>query len=270
MKKVHYILFFVLVSSTLFGQVNILNKRTYFTTKALDNEDNSIFIPFAHVFNESLRTSAISDTTGVIKIRANINDTLVITAVGYYPKVIVLNKEQINATEAINTILTRRTYEIQEVSVHALGTYLQFKKKVENLDLPYTKEEKLRADLKEISKSVGVESFEMAKAEMMLTTTPLPKISSAPFSIDLEKTRYNEMLKKEERKAIIYAKFNKIVIKNITELEEPELTDFFVFCNFNEEFLFKATEYEVGEAIKNKFALFLAMMEEKTKDTIAN
>jgi hypothetical protein len=145
-----------------------MQKKSHFIAKAIDNEDNNIFIPFAHVYNESLRKSAISDTTGVIKIRANLNDTLVITAVGYYPKVIVLKNEQLNPTVPINTILKRKTYKIAEVSVHALGTYQQFLKKVENLDLPYTKEEQLRADLKEQSIAIAREAYTLASQKQLL------------------------------------------------------------------------------------------------------
>ncbi len=273
MNKLISILFFFSISCSLFGQEELKNKRTYFTAKAIDNEDNKIYIPFAHVFNESLRTSAISDTSGVITIRANLNDTLVITAVGYYPKLIVVDKQQINPEFPIQTILERRTYNIQEVSVLALGTYQQFKTKVKNLDLPYTKAEKLRAELKEQCQAIAREAYAMASNERRLAEHPNDiRIigTSIPSREDIQLKRYKEIIKQEARKEVIYSKFNKIIIKNITDLEEPELTDFYVFCNFNEEFLYDATDYEVGEAIKNKFAIYLAMREEKINDTIAN
>lgn len=275
MDKVITILALILFSCSIYGQDNLLKKRIYFTSKAIDNEDNNITIPFAHVFNESLHTSAISDTNGVLKIRANLSDTLVVTAVGYYPKVVILDKNKLNVNDTINTILKRRTYGIKEVSVHALGTYQQFKKKVENLDLPYTKAEELRAQLKEQSITIAKEAYTIASNKRMLEEHPNDiKIVGMPILSQQEKQlkKYKEILKKEERKAVIYAKFNKIVISELTKLEEPELTDFFVFCNFNEEFLFKATEYELGEAIKNKFAVYLAMKEEtnETNDSVSD
>ncbi len=274
--KLFLILFFFLLSYSVYGQDGLFEKRTFFITKALDNEDNSISIPFAHVYNESFRSSAISDTLGIIKIRANISDTLVITAVGYYPKLIVVNEMHLTSDYPVTTILKRRTYEIKEVSVHALGTYQQFKKKVENLDLAYTETEQLRIDLKEQSVKEAKDAFEKAKSEKLLATSPIERVTIATVPILSETERqikqYNEMLKKEERKAIMYAKFNKVIVQKLTTLEEPELTDFFVYCDFDEEFLYVVSDYEVQEAIKEKYTLYLAMKEKQngTKDTIAN
>ena len=51
---------------------------------------DTIPVRFAHVHNESLRTASISDSSGYFSIHVSGNDSLVFSAIGYFPKLVIL------------------------------------------------------------------------------------------------------------------------------------------------------------------------------------
>ena len=66
------------------------------------------------------------------------------------------------------------------------------------------------------------------------------------------KRKLAEILKQEELERILYPKYNRELVGHISGLEGDELNDFMIFCNFDPEFLLKANDYQIAEAIFRK------------------
>ncbi len=239
------------------GQDTIQQERFIFQGKLIGHQD-SLPVIFGHVFNESDRNSVITDTSGIFKIKVHSTDTLVVNAVGYYPKVIFISKPAGSNQDSVIS-MQQRLYEIAEVQVTALGSYRQFKENVLNLELTDTPEDRLRKDMtgyayqaaKDIKRQPSV-------AEQH---NPIPEgIGVATIYTPYEKQlkNYNDFMKKETKRKVIYAKYNKSLIRDITKLEEPELTEFYAWLDLEEDWLIEASEYDIGEQVKNKYALYLA------------
>ncbi len=210
-------------------------------------------IPFAHVLNESLRISAISDTSGNYAIHGRVGDTLVFSVLGYLGKYIVLNEG--NMSETVVTRLPSRTYDIAEVKVFGYSSYSQFKQEFRRLRLPETETDRLRASLQQIALEIGKEAryqLEMEKAARGGNLLSADILSPE----EIQRIKLKEILKEERIQAVIDKKFNRQVVADLTGLKDKELDDFMLFCKLDRQFLLKANQYDILVRVLEKLEEF--------------
>lgn len=229
-------------------------------------------VSYAHIHNESLRTSAVSDSSGFFTIKATRDDSLVFSAVNYLPKLFVVPAEHLVDT-IIQVTLKERIYEIGEVSVFGIGSYRQFKQKVLSMDIPESPTEKLQQDILDSSRSVAMKVAENMELEELYNRSPLEKVRIATIPIyskdEKERLKLKEVIEKEIVQEQVDKKFNKEIISRLTGLNEHELTDFYVYLDFSDTFILTASEYEIQKAIVNKFKVYLKEKnEQKRLDSI--
>ena len=82
------------------------------------------------------------------------------------------------------------------------------------------------------------------------------------FDKDLQQKKYLERFKKAEkfrtdRKAELEKKFNKVFVKDITDIDDRIIEEFMEFCNFSNGEILRATEYELTVMILARYKEFL-------------
>jgi len=210
-------------------------------------------IPFAHVFNESERTWVHAKEDGHFSIWAGINDTIVVSAVGFEPKMIALT-DSLLQKEFIQIKLEPQIYEIGEATVTSLKTYSGFKQDILDLDLPTTALDSVGEELSTSSKEVALlADYEREVDEIFDRTKGTLFVLEAPFRSknEKDKRKLKKIQSKAEEQNIIHRKYNRKLVKQYTGLDEDKLDSFINFCNFNTEFILKSNEYEIAEAIYN-------------------
>ncbi len=245
------ILISVHVNSQLFGKKSpVLQGR--FTDKENDNH-----LAFVHILNESKRTAAISDTSGLFQLKVDIGDTLAFSALGYLGKVIIVDEHMLQSCLSIQ--LVPRTYDIDEVKVIALGTYSQFKQKFQNLELPYTKTDRLRDHLNMLAVKAGEEGYQEYKDKKIAEDGV--SIASVPILTPEERQliKLKEILKEEKIQKIIDKKYNSEIVADLTGLKGDELIDFMSFCNFKKQYLLNTKQYDILVKVLEKFKEFKKM-----------
>lgn len=212
------------------------------------------YVPLVHIYNERTHKTSVSDTDGNFMIKVNKGDTLVFSAIGYYFKVVYVT-DSLLKKETVFIELLPRKYEISEARVYALGTYEQFKQKVLALKLPETRTDKLRKYLHGLSRKLGKEiKFQqemdkLAKGGVLFSAPILTPEEIA--MIKLKKIKEKEKIQK-----IIYEKFNREIVADVTGLKGDELTEFMVFCNFGEKYLLKTNQYDIMVRVLEKFEVY--------------
>ena len=213
------------------------------------------YVPLVHIYNERTHKTSVSDTGGNFMIKVNKGDTLVFSAIGYYFKVVNIT-ESLITEETVFIKLIPRKYEISEARVYSLGTYEQFKQKVLALKMPETRTDKLRKYLHEISRKVGKEikyqqeMDKLAQGKLVLFSAPI----LTPEEIAMIKLK--KIIEKEKIQKIIYEKFNREIVADVTGLKSDELTEFMVFCNFSEKYLLKTNQYDIIVRVLDKFEVY--------------
>ncbi|UCH13095.1 MAG: carboxypeptidase-like regulatory domain-containing protein [Bacteroidales bacterium] len=212
------------------------------------------FIPLVHIYNERTRKTSVSDTAGNFAIKVNDGDTLVFSAIGFYFKVVYVTDSLLKETVFIELI--PRRYEISEARVYALGSYEQFKQKVLALKLPETRAGKLRKYLHDLSRKEGKEikyqqeMDKLAEGRAVLMSVPI----LTPEEIAMIKLK--KIIEKEKIQNIIYEKYNRKIVADVTGLKGEELTEFMVFCNFSEEYLFETNQYDIMVRVLEKLEIY--------------
>jgi hypothetical protein len=229
-------------------------------TGVLVEDSTQRVIPYAHIYNESKRTGDISDEEGRFKIKADIGDTLVITAVGYLGRTVMAGDLWIDSF--IKIYLTPRLYEIEAVQIRAFKDYADFQRQFAALELSKTQTQLLKENLAQVSaKAAKKAEYENNAKEVIARNnegTILYYAAPIKSRDDLRHENYDRLLRVESKQHIIDKKYNREIIYNITRLTEDEITDFMGFCNFNMDYLFNATEYEIMVKIEEKFREYLA------------
>ena len=221
--------------------------------KVLD-DSTKYAIPFVHIFNESRRQGYISNADGVFEIPASPGDTLVFSSLGFFPEIVFLTKSHF---EQQNTIkLTIRFYEIEEVRVKVFKDYEDFKRQFLALELPNTPADRLRNNLATQSRKVAKQAEYENQVREILEKPGIQLFSASIPILSREERQLknlSEVLKKEEKQRIISKKYNRDIIYEITHLSEDEITEFMGFCNFDDDYLYYASEYDILVKIEEKF-----------------
>lgn len=215
---------------------------------------NGETIPFANVFNESERTWVYAKENGNLNIWASSGDTLAVSAIGYYDKVMILS-DSILKTELILINLEPRVYEIGEAIVKGVKSYSQFKQDVVNLQLPKTELDSVSENLAIASKKV-VQKADYDKMVEDVFARPEGTLFMIGSSFKTKGEKDKKKLKSREIENIANQKFNLETVKKYTTLNDQELIDFILFCNFTDDFILESSEYEIAKAIDQKLQEF--------------
>lgn len=212
-------------------------------------------IPFAHLWNERTRMGGISDDSGIFHISIRKLDTIYFSALGYQNKKIVIPDSSGDLLLEIR--LQPKKYEINEVVVRRFGTYESFKQQVLNYRVPETETTRLRAHLAVAATNAAIESDQERINRQKMSTGGFGVTSSMGAGINREKQRMEHLARLKKRTQIINQKFNREMVGEITKLEGEALTHFMAFCNFSEEYLYKADLYSIIETIHKKYSAYL-------------
>jgi len=241
----------VLHAQSIFHHIDVISGSVI-------DSSNGNEIPFAHVFNESERTWVHAKENGRFSIWAGLSDTLVVSAVGFEHKVIVLD-DSLLQKEFIRIKLKPQVYEIGEATIKSLKTYSGFKQDVLDLDLPTTELDSVNEELSATSKEVTIQAdYEREVDDIFDRTKGTLFVLEAPFRSKIEKDRrkLQKVQSKTEEQNIIHRKYNRELLKQYTGLNEDKLDSFISFCNFSSEFILNSNEYEIAKAILQELNKF--------------
>jgi len=212
-------------------------------TKQLLCENKSVH--FAHVVNLRSRQGTISDTSGVFSMPVLLNDTLRISAVGFYTKLLPVTDSLLSSLNMRIEII-KQIIQLQDVDIKGLS-WKQFKKEIIEMELPFDPMQNYIAN-----------NFVDAQQRWMREPPPMTSGIVFTYTTNLgkqrEKIRELEQIRQEEK--VIERKFNMELIKKVSGLSGEKLEKFGKTCRFEHYWLLYSTEYEIIMRIKWKLKLF--------------
>ncbi len=243
MKKQFILLTFftvILNISSIYSQIEKATDSTkvfYFRGKIVDNENKPLV--FVHVINKLRKHATITDSLGFFRIPVVYKDSIRISAIGFFTKNMCI-KEKSNKDSTIHTIeLTKKTYDIATVNIYELRWQI-FKSEF--------MEEKVEEDKTAIRISNWMAHLVPSDELRMIFQGSRGPGFSIGYKSKSEKSR-RKVAELEKKYQLIAPKFNDKMVSEITGLEGNEIYKFIQFCNFDENFLIHATEYEIMEKI---------------------
>ncbi len=205
--------------------------------------DDGTPVIYAHIFNPGLDIGTTSDTLGFFSIIMRRDDSLLITDIAFKKEYFSLPDFWPSDFYSGQIYLKKQVYRIEQVSIHSMPGYEQLKRETVSSIGPKTPEEKR---IEYIQRATGEEAFKYNKIYVGFSFSMKTKEQKS-----LEKLQI--ILAEQRKMAQIRLKFNENNIGELTGLNGIELKNFMRHCNFSEEFLLNASEYDVLHRAKRIF-----------------
>jgi len=213
-------------------------------------------VDYGQVLNYSRNINILSDRTGEFVLEANLGDTLVFFALGYYYHKVIVTDSLLKAGTPVIFVMRSQVYEISEAQIFSLGTYNDFRHSFINLDKPRTRTEKLADELADVSHRAARESYNAAQANRKLDGITFLSVPIRGPE-ERERLKLSRMVEKEKTRNLIYQKFNPEVVRKVTGLtDDDDILDFMAFCDFSDHYLLEVNEIDLMARIALKFEAF--------------
>lgn len=239
----------MLLFATFYSKANSLDSLKIVNFRVVNSLSGKP-VELAHVVNRTQRVAAIADLLGYFKIPVNIGDTISISSLGYYNQSLY-NWGQFGKDSTFYTIrLKPRTYEIKELKFSWFSTYDKFLKGFLQLQIPMNKDDEKIARITEYFKR------SISKLDLM----DMPQVTSgAMFGKDWlskQNEKFVKRLEKERQQRAIERKYSAGIVEALTGLKGNEVFWFMEYCAFTDEYLLRASDYDIRLSILDKFKIY--------------
>jgi hypothetical protein len=215
--------------------------------------DTAVMIPNCHILNKTQNMGTVSDEFGMFTITANTGDSLMFSAIGYGRTTIAVRDSMYSNDRTIR--LKPVTYLLSEVDIGMLSTYDRFKRDM------------LKMDAEEAFKMAPVSRFEVyapplpnqCGINVPLSVSPVTFLYNLWSKEGKQYSYYQSVINGTAEFIIIGEKFNGLLVKELTGLEDDELIKFMSFCMFTKEYLLVADERVIQQQIMRKYKVYISM-----------
>lgn len=251
------------------GQASLVNV----SGKVIDADSLSP-IPLVFIYVPNKETGAISNENGFFSIRISPQDTLVFSAVNYVSTYYVLPDSLKKGRPYIEVPMTLRTIELDEVVVKGHLNPAAVRRYLDNVNQK-RREENPPNIYRNKPQSAPITTPEGRKHTVSLGTSTKPEGGAALEGVltglanlfnkrAQQQKRIAALLKARQTreahqayKDFIDSKFNEQVVAEATGLKGRQLEEFLEYCNLSDEFIYYASEYELLEAIFDRYYRFM-------------
>ncbi|WP_224999212.1 carboxypeptidase-like regulatory domain-containing protein [Cesiribacter sp. SM1] len=229
-------------------------KTEYIFKGQLVDADSGMAVPHAHITNPYKGLLTVSQAGGAFTMPVEAGDTLIISNIGY---VTLKYPVPATASEGVVTIeLQPKTEQMEEVVITKFPSEARFKEQILGLNLP---DEGVALDLPAPVIERRTDEGDPGGVTVFSHTGAISGFANKFNNKERGRQFKARMAVQEQNEAYIATKFNKEVVQNITGLEDEEkLNEFMKFCVMPDDFLMKASEYEIHEAVLGCFKDFIA------------
>jgi len=207
-------------------------------------------VVMAHIINRTQREAFVSDLLGYFRMSVAIGDTISISSLGYQ-KLIIYSWGQYSKDSMFYTVkLKPRDYDLKELKFVWYSTYDKFLKGFKELELHKTRED---IDLERIR---GYFNRSVNKLSLVDLPKPTAGLGFGKDWLAKQNEKLKEKLEKERIQRLIERKYSTGIVEILTGLKGNEVHWFMEYCGFTEEYLLKASDYEIRQRILDKFKIY--------------
>jgi len=239
---------FLIILMLFYANFNINSQEQSFHISAqVINSEDSTPVSFAHVIIKNVKKGLMCNESGEFSCNTPLNDTLIITAIGFDTKIIDINYLHEQIQDGIIK-LTPLIYAIDEVVIVPYKNYKEFKEAFLALEIP----EKPFINLNIPNIKTNLLPKKEEDIIMIPIGSPITALYNAFSKEGKEIAEYNKLMKRKAIEKKVQKKYNINIVALLTGIQnEREVLDFMEFCNFSDEFILSSNDYEIYLAINN-------------------
>ena len=259
------ILMVLFFSKTTYSQFVRIANRVIIGGYIYDEKEKPL--AFVNIYIKNIRIGTISDTTGHFTLTARLNDTLIISCLGYKTKSVFLSEKSKETSEPLILFMEAAVYELKSVNIIALQRKKQFEYDLINMKI---EEDKAYNNALENFpfKPKDIDYYERGNSARNfagIIVHPISALYDAFSKESKERRKLEEIKKIDDSKNFILSKMNYDIIKNITGMEQEQTNIFLYWCNFNAIFINSLSDYDLILLVNQKFTEYKLFLKEKNK-----
>ena len=232
----------LLLSICTFYTISLVAQQQFVKGLILSQSDSSI-ISHAHIINTTSKIGVTSNQTGAFFIQAKLEDTLVISFIGF--KSLRISASNIDS----KVYLTRAIHNIETYTVLPYKDFNEFREAFTKLELKDTSSFKLNT------------SFVLSIDELKSWGPPQSILRGQFTALAVkfnkrikDKKNYDRLIARDKHRAFLATKFNSKLVKQATVLrEEYQINSFMEYCDFTDQFIELSSHYKLVDQIINCF-----------------
>jgi hypothetical protein len=199
---------------------------------AVDRNGNNTLVNVM-VVNQHSGTGTFANNMGIFSITAQRSDTIMVTARDCAIKKLCFrdstNKNRFTVLIKLDTI----HYELNDVYIHPSATLPEIHKSINDLGVKQT----------DTYKTVDI-------------TSPITALYERFSRLEQSKRKVAAMEDDDARRKVLKDLFHLYIKYDIINLSDKDFDNFIDFCNFSDEFIKQASDYELVMAVKQKYQRF--------------
>jgi hypothetical protein len=199
--------------------------------KAYDKEHKNLPLTKLMIINKRTNNGIFADADGKFTLTIMQTDTLIFSAIGFKVKKICIKDSVIKKEYTLDVPLQKLSFDLKEVSVFASRNLNDIQKDIDKLG-------------KKSTYSVsGVDAIE----------SPITALYERFSKFGKQKQKVAEWENEDLRRNVLKDLFRLYVKYDIIDLNDDQFDDFIKYLNLSDEFIQKATQFELVMAIKGRY-----------------
>jgi len=257
MKKL-FPIFLLLVSLVSFSQTDSLAVKKLIG-QVIEAESKKV-LSAANILNLNSVVGTITNENGDFQITAKVNDTIIVSYVGYSSIKLKITNDLLKGNELVIG-LYEKAEEVREVVIRS--TKLIGVLEVDIKQVPQDKFTRIRIN--------GVpQTYEIGKPAKKDFSSPIAALfQPVDFLYDMFGKKPNQLKKLQKLKTednlrkLMAGKFDREVMMEYLELDRQQLSELLDDCNYSEYFIKKASDLQMIEAILDCYENYKALKKGK-------
>ena len=230
-KKNYFLRFIFLIAIILTSSRGYTQTSVSVSGKAYDRENRNLPLTSLMIINKRTNNGVFADAEGRFTLTIQQSDTLLFSAIGFRVKKICFKDSIPKKQYNIEIALQKLSYDLKEVSVFANRSLDDIQKDINKLGKTST------------YSVTGVDAIE----------SPITALYERYSKFGKAKHKVAEWENEDLKRDILKDLFRLYVKYDIIDLNDDQFDDFIKYLNLSDEFIQKATQFELTMAIKGRY-----------------
>lgn len=221
---------------------------------------NEKILSAAHVFNLNTAEGAITDDKGFFKIPTRVNDTILVSFLGYESIKLKVTNDLVKGVE-LEIALYEKSQEIKEVVIKS--TKLIGVLEIDMKNAP--KDRFTRIHINGLP-----QTYEVGKPRRKSLTSPIAAVlKPVDFVYNLfgkkpkQLQKLQKLKKEDDLRKMLAGKFDREVMMEYLNMDSQQLNELLEDCNYSEYFIKKASDLQLIEAVLDCYENYKALKKGK-------
>jgi len=256
--KIHFLILLFFFLHFSYGQDD--SEETYYRGTLYNQMSKQVLVS-ANIINLSSYKGTSSDDRGMFNIPAKVNDSIFISFLGYKPINIKITSENLLKHHSI--YMSEAPYSLEEVVIHGhqLTGNLNIDVNLIPIQVPININQSIFASFGNPSPNALTRINDVLREIL----NPVDLIYNIFSTKGKDMRRLKKIQKEEKVREILASKFDREILSRLLNIDKKDVYRVLDMCNYSEEFITKANDLQILEAILNCYSKYDRYFDKKGK-----